>query len=229
MAIRLLAPAAPVLVGRSVLVRAHCEPPVSGLRWEWDDGESDVVEFAGGAGRPRRAHHYASAGVYRVRVREATDDLSEGEIRFVAVRGSDELAGSGWISGAGTRTPFAFLLTPPRGGGASRAEVRCLVGGVELHGHGPAWQLTVGPGELHFGGTARLGDGKDLHPYRVDLRVDETDPRSQQVTLTSYAPGARPGRDSPRIRLAGRIRPGRAILSTQRLTEGARHPMRRSR
>jgi hypothetical protein len=219
MAIRLLAPADPVPVGRSVLVRARCEPPAARLWWEWDDGGTDLVEFGGGAGRPQRAHQYAARGVYRVRVREAPEALPDDEIRFVAVRASGELAGSGWISGAGTRTPFAFLLAPPDDEGVSRADVRCLVEGVELHGHGPAWQLAVGPGELHFGGTARLGDGDDLHPYRVDLRVDETNRRTQLLTLTAYAPGGRPGWDSPLVRLAGRIRPGRAILSTPHLTE----------
>lgn len=215
MAVRLLAPASPVSLGWPATVRAHCAPPAARLRWEWDDGSSDLVELGRHeAGYPRRAHRYAGTGVYRVVVRvpdpPGDPDL---DVRYVAVRRRGQVAGSGWIVARGTRVPFAFLVSRDAQTGIDRVAFRATIAAGELVADGPAWHLGGGSGELHFGGSAHLGGASELQPYRVDIRPDEHAARGQQMTISLYAIGGQPGRDSPIERLSGRIRPGRAVIS----------------
>ncbi|MDQ2688852.1 MAG: hypothetical protein M3Y29_01070, partial [Chloroflexota bacterium] len=69
------------------------------------------------------------------------------------------------------------------------------------------------PGSVHFGGTAAFGDGPGRHAFRVDVHAQPGNRPRQQLTMSLYAPGAVPGRDSPVHRVSGPIRPGRVDLA----------------
>ncbi len=211
--IRLLAPANPITFGWPVTVRARTNLPAERISWDWDDG-TDEIHVAPPLGVHLRATHlYRMPGVYRVQIRPLDAGSNGGDTRFVAVRRKGEIAGSGWLCDARSRRrmPFGFLITSAGPSGVERVAFRCLMAEDELSDIQQEWMFRGSPGALHFGGSASLGGRPGRFHFRVDLR-SATNRRDQQLTISAYAPGSRPGTDSPAHRLSGKIWPGRVIL-----------------
>lgn len=218
-AIHFLAPGAPILEGRLAVVRFrrdHAAPAPPAARWDWDDGVNEEATSDFTTERPsRRVHRYAAPGVYCVRLEMegSRSDAREPAIaaRFVTVRAAGQVGASGWIRDelSGTRIPFGFLM---HGGDHGEAGVtfRCLVDGREMEAISLGWLMTDPPASLHFGGGGRMGPGGVPYRYRVDVRAPGVEARTgQHLTLTLYSSRGVPGRDSPILRIAGPIRPGR--------------------
>lgn len=220
MSIQFLAPGAPVLEGRLAVVRARrhgASSVVSYARWDWDDGvcEEAAGDFATGH-LARRVHRYQAPGVYRVRL--AMDGVapggrgSESAVRFVTVRARGQVGANGWVRDevTGVRIPFGFLVHADRTG-ETGVTLRCLLDAGEMEGTALHWFMADPSESLHFGGDGRLGPHDAPIRYRVDVRGPGAGTGiGQHLTLTLYSPSDVPGRDSPMLRIAGRIRPGRA-------------------
>lgn len=211
--IRFLAPAGPVTEGHAAVVRANAR--LAPARWDWDDGhlEETSADALGGDRPMRRTHRYAHPGVYLVRV--LVDGATDWAARYVTVRARHQLGACGWVRDEGSRAriPFGFLLTP--GAGEHSVIFRCLLADGEFEAVTRTWAIADAPNAIHFGGQGRLRDGGGRRRFRVDLRNEErADRGAQRLTLTLYSLRGVPGRDSPRLRITGTIRPGRADVRT---------------
>lgn len=220
MTIRFLAPAGPVLDGRLAVVRARrarLAPASPMIRWDWDDGvREEATGDPAGAHPARGVHRYATPGVYLVRIEmEGAQDEARAPVaaaRYVTVRAAGQVGASGWVRDESTRSgiPFGFLVHAGALG-ETGVTFRCLLEGREMEATSLGWLMTDPPVAMHFGGGGRMRPNGGPFRFRVDVRAIDGQPAGRQhLTLTLYAALGVPGRDSPILRVAGPIRPGRA-------------------
>lgn len=220
MTIHFLAPGAPVLEGRLAVVRARRARSAAAspaARWDWDDGVREEATDDFTSERPaRRVHRYAAPGVYRVRLEMGGSRPDAREpattARYVTVRAPGQAGASGWVRDelTGSRIPFGFLVHAGAQG-ETGVTFRCLLDGGEIEATSLGWLMTDPPASMHFGGEGRMSPESVPFRYRVDVRaLDDHTGTGQHLTLTLYAWLGVPGRDSPILRFAGPIRPGRA-------------------